>query len=216
MLIKAINLNLKIVQNDMITTALLVGLSIVLRDIFPLAIVAIIFLKGYCKLYCSSIYEDEGSLYMTLPISNEINIWGKILACVVWSMFLIGASLVTLAVVFILTSEGEFLISDFSMRLLDFKLTPLQGAIYVSLIPLAIVIFTCFICFFILTMQTGARNLRNKGYVVVVAMILCGIISGGLNKVIDLSTDHGTDFFYMQIGLHLLYIGLIGIMYNYC
>lgn len=222
MLIKAINLNLKIAHNYITATAFLLISSIFMGGVV-IAVAVIIALRGYCRLFCSSVYLDEASLYMTLPISPAINMWGKILACVVWNLLLGGIALIALIVVSLFMNDGDIfaLIEPLIRNLLDFGMSPLQGAIHIGLIPLSVVISTCGTCFFILTVQeiVGKKGKnKNRGYVVVLAVVLFGILTAILKLAVDklVETVNGLDYFYGQLMLFVLYLFLTVTMYNFC
>lgn len=225
MLIKSINLNLKIIQNHISASAsILMGglvLSVTYMGIFVLLIwliaLLIVGIKGYCKLFCDSTYREEADLYMTLPISNEVSMWGKVLACALWNMLLAAVSTVGI-IIMTLSNDGivDTLADPLFADVIAAGISPLQTGIFMGLLPLTIIISTCYICFSIMTIQTAWKNLRYKGHGVVLAIILSGICSSALNKLVDLSLEHGANFILMEFGLQILYVALIGAMYCYC
>lgn len=234
MLMKAININLKMIKNEIelslgfFLPAVLFGPSAFGLQVFLVALIAafIAQIKGYSKIYGTSIYGDEAGLYMTLPLSPNSFILSKVLIGVIWNMLM---SLVIIVYLFIVVFLGEGsdgvtgIFDILSQKLLQYGMNPLQVGVFMGSLPLELVLSGFLWGLTILTLQNlGMRSTLGRlqklrpSTLTGLSMVTVIVISLGLNQLSNIFLSAGQNIFYYDIAALILKASIALFLYRYC
>jgi len=237
MLNKSILLNLGIAKDDMVT---LLGLSVsfMVLALFGVAIeflpaILLLFIGLICyivfyvrvvnKVFFRSFFEEEGTMYMTLPISAENMVWGKALAVsgyftVVQLVLLTGM----IAGLFIIGWKLGFTIEDLQAsvfnELLSLGGTPVEMALTFGLMPLSIFAVSFFSASFILAifLKFGMKKIKLLPCWLIYFLIF-GIVSTILDQVIiGLLVESIFDFAVSAAAAVLIHLAAGWFLVRYC
>ena len=186
MLNKSILLNLHIAKNDMgalfgvcvtclvLTLMGLGGMFFLWLLLLPVLLVCniIFYVRIVNKVFFRSFFDEEGTMYMTLPVSAKDMVLGKILAVTGYMTFiqivLLGGMITALAV---FGEDVTGLVSTLAEDFLLTKGTPAEMAVFLGILPLSIFLTTLFSSSFLLTvfLKMGMRKTK---------LLVCWIIYG--------------------------------------
>lgn len=199
MLNKSILLNIRIAKNDMGTAIGLLLLDFVLyliasNSIFffsgwlilaALIIYSIFFIRVVNRVFFRSFFDDEGMLYMTLPLSAQQTVLGKILAVAGFATmmeFLILGSL--MIILFFSGASVDSLLNALSAELPSLNGTKLEVSIVFGLIPLSTFTGSLFSASFILAVFLKFGLQKKKLLPCwIIYLVISTLINFGLEQV---------------------------------
>lgn len=209
MLKKAVILNMEIGRKDF-TTALycaivfgiigVIGMSAIVGFFVLLIgfVVELIFVyKGLIAIFYKSFFEEDGSLYMTLPLSERDMVLGKIIAATLWAELVSLVQLVFLAAALLTINLHGF---DFLYSLvkpyLESGMPPLGIGLVMSLIPLNLTIlqvFTYAILCWSMLFGNLAVPLGNRRSLTVLPWIIYFVLGFTINQASILLRNEFSD-----------------------
>lgn len=241
MLIKSMNLSLKLISEPMgisvvacvfmMIMALMGGSAGLICMLISVLAVLFAVIAGYTKLFGSSLFGEDGTLSMTLPLSPAELIGGRLLAAVVWSMTLCVVLAVMLGVLTLSAGGRLELLYQAFAEIADGYMTsgasPLQVGLMMGFLPLAAGVSTVFLGMWMLTFQCLShqkkgggkrRPLRRFGVktAAAAAFILFGLFNTGTNRLMETACERILGMFWVQALLIVVQILLIGLMYRFC
>lgn len=232
MLNKSILLNLNMVKQDMGTLAgvLICFLVILLIGInsfaFPalgclaiyLVVRLVMFIRIINKVFFYSFFDQEGTMYMTLPIPAKDMVLGKILATsgyffLIDIFFIIGSFLIVL----ITGGNAQDFLTSLSGDLPSLEGSPLELTLAFGLLPFSV--FADTVTFSALTLSIFLKfGLQKK------KLVLCWIIYGIVQVVLSFLLEQASELLStisfgaaIDSGVEIIfYLGLTYVLVRYC
>ncbi len=241
MLIKSMELSLKQIGEPMgisvvacvfmTITAMMGGSAGLICALISVLAVLFTVIAGYTKLFGSSLFGEDGTLSMTLPLSPAELIGGRLLAAVVWNMVLCVVLAVMLGILLIFAGGRLDYLYEMFAEIADGYMTsgasPLQVGIIMGFLPFAAGISTVFLGMWMLTFQClshqkkgGGKRSRLRRFGVktaaAAAFILFGLFNTGTNRLMETVGNRILSMFWVQALLIVVQILLIALMYRFC
>ena len=228
MLNKSILLNLQIAKSDMgtllgITISCMVLYLIAASALFlpalmfllvALVLYIIFYIRIVNKLFFHSFFDEEGILYMTLPISAKDMVWSKILAVAGYTtliQLLLLAGIVGGA--FTAGVNAGDLLYTLSSSIPSLDGTPVETALALGLLPLHTLAAALFSSSFLLAVFLKVAMKRKK---LLPCWIIYWIVNGLLNLGVEQISGDGTASLGAMIISILVYMMIFALCARYC
>lgn len=235
MLTKGIKLNLKIGKSDFSKA---IGFSIAgwacsilfakasMALIGPILllvcmIATVVFsIKGLNKIFSTSLFNEEGSFYMALPLSERDIVLSKILA---GSIYMLLTNLVTLIAALIMILIFDVNAVDVGVKVLEEYLAadvpPIQISVLMGMLPLKMLLQQLFFCSFAMSVLLFF-NLLNPGKLSVPAWLSVYVInaafSAGVTALSSKLIESGFNSLFLEGVTDVLYVAIIAGLFSYC
>lgn len=187
-------------------------------------------IRGCSKIFGASIFGEEAGGLMTLPVTAEALIGGKLLAAVIWAMALgIGFGVLIGGMLLIdgSTAALESVLAEAVSDLLDGGAMPWQVGILMGMLPFTVCAGAVFMGLWMLTFQCLARRQKDGGEkgllsrmgvkaMAAIAVLLYMAFNVAKNWLSEKIFGQVIGQFWMNAVLLILLIALMVIMYRFC
>lgn len=236
MLSKAIKLNLKIGAGDfakaiIITIAAwlftVVSATSMFSGIFPSivllagTVISLVFsIKGLNKIFSSSLFNEEGSFYMVLPLSEKEIIWSKIIAGSIYMLVLSLATVVIALMMALITGADTAVLGTKLLdTYVDADLPPMYIGILMGLLPLKTLLQQLAFCAFAIAVLLFFNLIKPGKLSVVAWLAIYGVnaaVTNGLSFLYGRLLKNGFNCFLLEGCLDALYIVILFGLITYC
>lgn len=230
MLSKAISLNLKIGKDDFSKAIGISAAGYALASLaggIPLAIsliiVTVFCIKGLNCIFSTSLFDNQGTFYMALPLSEKEIVLSKVAA---GSIYMLLLDLVSVSAIFAITilsyliglDVTEILMSPLQ-QYMDLHMTAGQIAVLMGLSPLKMLLQQVFFCSFAMAALLSFNLIKPGKLSVVAWLVIFGInaaVSSGITAVTGKLVGAGFNIFLLEGLTDGFYIVVIVGLFTYC
>lgn len=237
MLLKTMELNLKQVSTEIgVSLAVCIAMMFLTMAmgavslLLGLIVIIIMLIRGYGRLFGASIFGEGAGGLMTLPVTSDELIAGKLLAAVIWAMALgIGFSGVVIIMVLVSGSASVLtgVFGEVAADLLDMGAAPWQIGILMAMLPFSLCLGAVFAGLCILTFQcvtrrkkadgrTGLLSRMSVGGITILAVILSTAFKSAGNWLFERLFEQLIGTFWLNAAVMALMIALSVVMYRFC